>query len=211
MKRRVGSSEFDRALGKNHAKWSHLASSPARLITGVLEQGCLHDAEFLASCAMAVEESRASLEAALREGLAAKGATLPLGSRLWAESLLGHRVPAEIQGRNLEATSDVNLDRMATMLLAAWDAKDEGRKSQHVFQILSGICRTGFKLSLAGEPGETSPFNPATHQSIEPSIRSGVIVRIARPRVQWSDGLATRIIIRSLVAPLERADDSDPA
>ena len=44
---------------------------------------------------MAVEESMASFEAALREGLAAKGAALPLGSRLWTENILGYKVSAE--------------------------------------------------------------------------------------------------------------------
>ena len=88
---------------------------------------------------------------------------------------------------------------MATLLLSAWDAKEEGERSQHLYKTFSGICRTGFNLVLEGEPGQSASFDPSLHEASEKQIMTGESVTLLRPWVQWVKGSAVRVIVRALV------------
>ncbi len=93
----------------------------------------------------------------------------------------------------------MNLERLSTLLLGSWDAREEGDKSEHLFKVFSGICRTAFGLVLAGEPGASVEFDPALHESSGEQVLVGDRVTLQRPWVEWVKGPAVRVIVRALV------------
>ena len=202
LHRNLGTSAIDSELEKGEPRWSYLISMPSRLIPDILTMGCLADAELLGSRTTLLPQARRLFEKAINEALTQKGLDLPLASRQWAEKILGYMSPAEVGTVPVDTEADVNLERMGALLLASWDAKDEGPKALHVFEVFSGICRTAFGLTLVGQPGEITKFDLARHQSAEGPPPLGKPARLLRPSVQWKDGPTVRIIVRALVAPM---------
>jgi len=203
LHRELGVSQVEELIGLNHQPYSDLLSSPVRLLPRLLLDGCLRDAEFLAARATLLDESKKKLEECLHAELRTKGGRLPLASRQWAEEFLGQDKQGEVRSRLVDTSSDINLERMATVLLAAWEAKEEGERANSLFRTISGICKTAFRLSLSGEVDEQALFDSQIHESVGSAVLPGQRVKLLRPWVQWSDGVATRIIVRALVAPLE--------
>jgi len=202
LHRNLGTSAIDSELQKGEPRWSYIISMPGRLVPDILTLGCLADAELLNSRTALLPQARRLFEKAINEALTREGLDLPLASRLWAEKILGYTSPAEVGTVPVDTEADVNLERMGALLLASWDAKDEGPKALHLFDVFSGICRTAFRLTLVGEPGEITKFDPARHQSTGGATLLGKPARLLRPSVQWKDGPAVRIIVRALVAPM---------
>lgn len=200
LQRHLGASIVDEELERGELRWTYLVSTPTRLIPEVLTNGCLVDAEILWSRAQLLPQVKKAFEDAIRDMLTQRS-DVPLASRQWAEKALGSKPTGDVGSIKVEAESDVNLERMGALLLASWDAKDEGPKARHLFEVFSGICRTAFGLSLVGQVGETVKFEPAYHQAAESSILLGRSARLLRPSVQWKEGLTVRVIVRGLVTP----------
>src|SRR5258707_10899222 len=112
---------------------------------------------------------------------------------------MGGPARTEMGHVNIDTDADVNLERMATLLLSAWDAKEEGEKSQHLYKTFSGICRTAFNLVLEGEPGQSASFDPSLHEASGKQVLTGETVTLIRPWVQWVKGSSVRVIVRALV------------
>jgi len=208
LSRRVGWVDFDRATEMSAAHWSYLSHLPAKLVPSLLSRNRIAEVETLASRAALFEGSREAFEEALREALTETTSNISMASREWVEGFLGLKrppKPPEIQNKSIDSASGVNLDRMATLLLAAWEAREEGAGSRHLFQLFSGICKTAFRLSLAGNPGDTTQFDPAIHEASGGTILDGGMVRLLRPWVQWGDPPVTRVIVRALVSPADPA------
>lgn len=206
LSRRVGWVDFERAVEMSAAHWSYLSHLPAKLAPALLSRNRIAEVETLASRAALFEGSREAFDKALRQTLTETTLNISVASREWVEGFLGLKKPPkapEIQNKNIDSASGLNLDRMATLLLAAWEAREEGGASRHMFQLFSGICKTAFRLSLAGSPGDTSQFDPAIHEALGDTILSGGTVRLLRPWVQWGDPPVTRVIVRALVSPAE--------
>lgn len=201
VQRKLGASTVNDELDRGEPRWTELITLPSRLIRRILVKGCVTEADLLASRTVAFLRGRKLFEDAVRTCLAQAGLELALESRQWAERFLGYKSPSEIGAAPIGAGSDVNLERMGALLLAAWDAKDEGPNSRQLFDVFSSICRTGFSLSLMGEPGQTIGYDGARHTPAEGSVALANSVRVLRPGVQWSEGLVVRVVVRALVAP----------
>ncbi|MGB9237028.1 MAG: hypothetical protein WCC04_21680 [Terriglobales bacterium] len=207
LSRRVGWIEFERAIETNAERWSYLYLLPAELVPALLSRKRIAEIETLASRAALFEGSREAFEKALWNALTQKPPTIPMASREWVEGFLGLRKPPklpDLHSKSIDTASDVNLERMATLLLAAWEARDEGAGARHLFQLFSGICKTAFRLSLAGDPGDTAEFDPAVHEASGGNVMTGGRVRLLRPWVQWGEPPVTRVIVRALVSPVEQ-------
>jgi hypothetical protein len=202
VQRKLGASRVDDELDRGEPRWTELMTLPSRLIPRILVKGCLADADLLASRTAVLPRARKLFEDAVRSCLGQPGLELALESRQWAERFLGYTSPSEIRNAPIDAGRDVNLERMGALLLAAWDARDEGPKARQLFDVFSGICRTAFGLSLVGQPGQATSFDEARHMPAEGSVMRGNAVRVLRPGVQWSEGLVVRVIVRALVAAL---------
>ncbi len=196
---RFGVHNIENALPHQFSKFEYLSSLPTRLIPIILTKGCITDADLVSSRTQLIEETRENFRREVQSTLSEKGVMLPLASRQWAETFLMGSTTAGMPRAAIDTDTDVNLERMATLLLASWDAKDEGEKSHHLFTTFSGICRTGFNLVLEGEPGRSAVFDPSLHEATEQRILAGETVTLIRPWVQWAKGSAVRVIVRALV------------
>ncbi len=200
--RRLGVAEVERLVGIENTRLSSLLERPAQLIPKILSNGCLRDADFLASRVGLAEQAQTRFEEAVKNAIGETKAQIPLASREWAEGLLGYGKAPDVGASRIDSESDVTLERMATLLLAAWEARAEGQKALHMFELFKGICKTGFRLSLIGEPGEVSAFDPTLHEAVATEILSGEKVGVLRPWVRWGEGAVWRVIVRALVARL---------
>jgi len=196
---RLGVHNVESALPHRFSKFEYLSSLPAQVIPATLIKGCITDANLLSSRIGLIEDVRENFRRAIESVLSEKGVTLPLASRQWAETFLEGSTKAEMPRAAIDTDADVNLERMATLLLASWDAREEGEKSHHLYKTFSGICRTGFNLVLAGEPGQSLSFDPSLHEASAKQVLPGETVTLVRPWVQWVKGSAVRVIVRALV------------
>lgn len=196
---RLGVHKVHDALAHQFTKFEYLSSLPVQLIPAMLTKGCIVDAELISSRIGLIEDERENLKRKVQSLISEKGATLPLASRQWAEAFLDGPVRSEMRHVGIDTDADVNLERMATLLVSAWDAKEEGERSQHLYKTFSGICRTGFNLVLEGEPGQSASFDPSLHEASGQQIMTGESVTLLRPWVQWVRGSAVRVIVRALV------------
>lgn len=198
-------SEIEKAIGWTgleklnsliSSRRAHLAALPGLQISNILRRSCLVDADFLVSRTRLSRESYEVLKTAVSRLLDEKGAQLPLQSRVWAERFLeiGDQLTPD-----LDVATDVNLERIATLLLGAWEARNEGQKALHLFDLFGSMSRTAFRLSLAGQQGDTVPFDPAVHEVSSGTALQGQLVSIQRPWVQWNEGGVVRIVIKALV------------
>jgi hypothetical protein len=177
----------------------HLVQLPAALIGDVLRRGCLADADYLATRVRLVDDTREQFHAAVVRLLNDQTAQIALTSRIWAETFL---VPDKASRRTppgIAADSEANVDRLAMLLLACWESRNEGSRSMHLFELFGSVCRTAFHLSLAGEVQVTLPFDPAVHEVYKGTVEPGQDVTVIRPWVQWSEGPVVRVIVRALV------------
>jgi hypothetical protein len=214
LRKGLSSSEAEKLLGGEQSTFSGVVALPAKLITGILSKGCLEDAEFLASRVNLIEEAELRFNQAIENALKDPNIRLSSLARQWGETRLGYEKPPSLAESRIDPESDLSLERMGTLLLAAWDAKSEGEKAQHLFALFSGICKTAFRMNLAGEVGSSVIFDPALHEPGGNPILAGGRVRLLRPWVEWQQGAVRRVIVRALVAPLadvhaQDAKDSD--
>ena len=196
---RLGVHKVQDALPHQFTKFEYLSSLPVQLIPAILTKGCMTDADLVSSRIGLIEDERENFIRKVQSLISEKGVTLPLASRQWAETFMGSPARTEMRHVAIDTDADVNLERMGTLLLSAWDAKEEGERSQHLYKTFSGICRTGFNLVLEGDPGQSASFDPSLHEASGKQIMTGESVTLVRPWVQWVRGSVVRVIVRALV------------
>lgn len=202
LRKSLPSSETADLFETEGSSFSRVVTLPAELIRKILSEGCLEDADFLSSRVKLIEEAESQFTAAIEEALGdTKTRVHPL-ARQWAEAALGYKKPPSLSESRIDSESDVSLERMATLLLAAWDAKEDGARAQQLFTLFAGICKTAFRMNLAGEVGSSIVFDAVFHESGEKSIVPGERVQLLRPWVEWQEGGVRRVIVRGLVTPL---------
>lgn len=201
LRKGVPTGEAEKLFENEESGFARAVALPAKLIREILSKGCLEDADFLLSRVKLIEQAEFQFNQAIEDALKDTNTRMPPLARQWAETTLGYKKPPSLSESRIDPESDVSLERMATLLLAAWDAKNEGEKAQHLFALFSGICKTAFRMNLAGEVGSTLMFDPALHESGGNSIVPGEKVRLLRPWVEWQEGSVRRVLVRGLVAP----------
>jgi len=179
----------------------YVVQLPSKLITELLKRSCLADANLLALRSNMVDEARDQLRSAVLR-IVTDVPDLPLPSRNWSEHFLGAHDAAQRTPR-ISADSDANVERISTLLLAAWESREEGPKARHLFELFSSVCKSSFHLMLVGEANELVSFDPVIHEFFRGAGVPGQQVRTVRPRVQYSIPPVVRVIVRALVSPVE--------
>ncbi len=136
-------------------------------------------------------------------------------SRLEAWHETASRFPEEIQGRlksllgmsdpvtqalpiAIDQADSVQTTQLATVLLRAWDAKEEGPNAKEVFEQLSSVLDLFFEIRLRGTVGETEKYNPRIHEmgfGERPTQR----IKVVRPWVEFSDQGVATVVIKAIV------------
>jgi hypothetical protein len=129
-----------------------------------------------------------------------RGPSLPLAGRNWASSYLsgeGAKAGAE-PGHQDALSGDAPHERLALMLMNAWEARNDGKNSDHAYTVAEEVCRIGFDVHIMGEPGSLVEFDPDVHEPLG-SIARGDRCRLVRPWIEWHSPDGIRVLMRGRV------------
>ena len=99
---------------------------------------------------------------------------------------------------SLPLADKVETTQLASALLRAWAAKDEGAKANDAFKELQSILRSFFGIELKGNAGDLQVYNPRLHE-FAPGVRPTSEVKLLHPWVECSSGTTVRVVIKALV------------
>jgi hypothetical protein len=91
---------------------------------------------------------------------------------------------------------------VASALMKAWDAKEEGPKAATAFRSLSDVASRVFHLRLGGAVGTEVNVNPNAHEWF--NEKRSERVKILRPWVEWNDGKNWKVMIKALVVAVDK-------
>jgi len=166
----------------------------AVMIQEVLERGALVEATLLSERAKLYEPAEKMFTTAVAETLAKQG-RLPLASRIWAVRFLG----VESEQESVPSTQgDAAYERLALVLINAWEAREDGANAAHAFSVCQEVFRNGFNIYLCGAVGSSVTFDPDVHASND-QLLPGATVRIIRPWVELKNANEIRILIKGRV------------
>ena len=97
-----------------------------------------------------------------------------------------------------DPSDGLHIHHLATALMCSWDARQETPRTSEAFSVLYGLAEKVFKLKIYGEVGSIVQFDPKIHE-LQGVLGENGNVTIRRPRVEWSDGSHSRVIIRAIV------------
>jgi len=97
-----------------------------------------------------------------------------------------------------ESPDSIRTTQLASALLRAWDAREEGNKATEAFEELRSILSSFFKIELRDNVGEVEKFNSQIHE-LAYGERPQPNVRLIRPRVEVDTGENVKVLIKSLV------------
>ncbi len=109
-----------------------------------------------------------------------------------------------LAGKGREATMELvdesekmEVTLMASALLKAWDAKDDGPKAALAFRSLSETVSKLYNIRLGGTVRSTADFDPNLFEWVHD--KRSKRPRIVRPWVEWNAGKNWRVLIKGLV------------
>lgn len=126
---------------------------------------------------------------------------LPLGSRRWIATYLGSSDESEPETLASRKMSDASLERLALILITAWDARQDGEKAMYAFSLLREILGSAFGLVIVGEVGQPVTFDPALYESRGPRML-GEPAKLVRPRIEYRMGSDLQVMIKGMVEPI---------
>ena len=201
----IGGLEFLRVL-ERHVGWAEVEKAPmetmrnfllrlpAVVIPELLERSALVEATRLSERIRVSEPAEGLFKAAVAEVLT-KESQLPVASKNWALRFLHSE---NEQGSVSLTQSDAVSERLALVLINAWEAREDGRNAAHAFSICEEIFRNGFNLRLSGVVGSTVFFDPDLHES-NGQLLPGSKVQLIRPWVELKAADEIRILIKGRV------------
>lgn len=92
----------------------------------------------------------------------------------------------------------LHVTQLASALVRAWSARDEGPKSKESFEELSVVLADFFGIEIMGAVGSVESFNSRVHE-FPIGERTATRVKLVRPWVQISSSQGLRILIKALV------------
>jgi hypothetical protein len=90
--------------------------------------------------------------------------------------------------------------QLASALLRAWAARQEGPKATEAFEELRSVLSGCFGIEMKGNAGDTDTYNSRLHEfaNREPFATR---VRLLHPWVECSSGRTVKVLIKALVKP----------
>ena len=106
---------------------------------------------------------------------------------------------------SIDDSDALHVTQLASTLVRAWSAKDEGSKANEAFEELKAVLADFFGIEIKGAVGSIEAFNSRVHE-FPLGERSASRVKVIRPWVQISRPQTSRILIKgtSCRSELER-------
>jgi hypothetical protein len=139
-------------------------------------------------------KAKAELEAMFREGARYSEPIQKAFRNLLDASGFEGKAP----GISLEAGESIQTSQLASALLRAWNARDEGQKAREAFEELRSVLSRFWGIKLGGEVGATEAYNPRVHEFVHGEI-PGSVVQLIRPWVEVSQDGKVSVLIKALV------------
>jgi hypothetical protein len=116
-------------------------------------------------------------------------------------AVVGDQVEAPTGPRiQVDEEDSVQTMQLASALIAAWTAKDEGTKSKDAYEELKAVAANFFGLELHGNANEVETYNPRIHEFV-PGTKPSARVRLLGPWVDFSRGVISKVILKAPVEP----------
>jgi len=90
--------------------------------------------------------------------------------------------------------------QLASALVAAWVAREDGPRASDVFEELRSVAGNFFNLQLHEKVGSTEEYNPRIHELIL-GAKSSNRVRLLGPWVEYSRQNVSKVILKAPVEP----------
>ena len=192
LDRQVGWAEAEKPSMETMRKF--LLSLPGSMIREILQRVELVEATRLSERVRVSEQAETIFKAAVADILANEG-QLPLASKNWARLFLQtETAPDPLQLMQ----SDAAYERLALVLINAWEAREDGSNAAHAFSLCEEVFRNGFNIYLGGDVGATVAFDLDVFASGD-QLLPGAMVRIVRPWVELKSPGEVRILIKGRV------------
>jgi hypothetical protein len=101
---------------------------------------------------------------------------------------------------HLAEEDSVQTVQLASALISAWVAKEEGPKAREAFEELASIAASFFGLQLQGNPGEIEEYNPRIHELVRGTAPAPRVL-LLRPWVEFSRHARSKVILKASVEP----------
>jgi hypothetical protein len=171
---------------------------PAVLIQDVLQRGALVEATLLSERVRLYGPAEKVFETAVAKTLAEQD-QLPLASKNWATRFLRPESEQESVSESVSPTGgDAASERLALVLINAWEAREDGKNAAHAFSVCEEIFRNGFNVHLCGTVGSNVIFDPDVHVSNR-QLLPGAMGQVVRPWVELKSANDVRILIKARV------------
>jgi hypothetical protein len=89
---------------------------------------------------------------------------------------------------------------LASALVAAWLAKEDGPKARDAFEELRSVAGNFFALQLHENASQIEDYNPRIHELVM-GARPSARVRLLGPWVEYSRQSVSRVILKAPVEP----------
>ena len=177
-----------------------IAEFPGMVGAAALAANDIRAADELAKCVRLFQPAEQFFRTQIAETVDKRGPSLPIAGRNWASSYLsdeGAKADAEL-GRQDALSGDAPHERLALMLMNAWEARNDGKNSDHAYAVAEDVCRVGFDVHIMGKPGSLVEFDPDVHEPFG-VIGRGDQCRLVRPWIEWHSPDGIRVLMRGRV------------
>jgi hypothetical protein len=184
--------EFDTAV-------QHLMSSAHARLEQLAEAGDDEALERLERSLERVPRNSQRLKAEL-DRLLSNRVRYPKNVQALLTKLAG--LPETESSANFEISTDdanaLHITQLASTLVRAWSARDEGPKAKEAFEELTVVLADFFGIEIKGFVGSVESFNARVHE-FPLGEKTASRVKLVRPWVQISGSQPSRILIKALV------------
>lgn len=166
----------------------------------LVHKGMISDFHELAEALSAFPAISGELKARMSELYSQKG-RFPVSVQEALRVVVGDQSEAPTGPKiQVDEEDSVQTLQLASALIAAWTAKNEGAKSKDAYEELKAVAANFFALELHGSANEIESYNPRIHEFV-PGAKPSARVRLLGPWVDFTRGVTSKVILKAPVEP----------
>jgi len=166
----------------------------------LLRQGIVSEFEELSGAVAELPAAKNDLTAKMSK-LYLQKARFPVAIQDALRKVLGETTEAPSTPKiQVDDEDSVQTVQLASALVAAWTAKDDGSKAKEAFEELKSVSANFFGLELHGSASQIEDYNPRIHELIL-GKKPGNRVRLLGPWVEFSRQTRSKVILKAPVEP----------
>jgi hypothetical protein len=166
----------------------------------LVRQGIVSEFEELSGAVAELPGARNDLTAKMSK-LHLQKARYPVAIQDALGKVLGQTTEAPTTPKiQVDEEDSVQTVQLASALVAAWAAKDDGSKAKEAFEELKSVAATFFGLELHGGASEIEDYKPRIHE-LTLGKKPGTRVRLLGPWVEFSRQTRSKVILKAPVEP----------